>query len=148
MFNVIDLPALWRKEAKSYRRRSQENLARFLESLAADLEAEMLSEGHEALTSPGSAGGEPHADYTVAQVAEIFNRKPQTVRDWIKGGRLRAYRFNGREYRVTRAAVEEYMEDQRNGLPAQKGTADLSAWRHESLSTADHQSPFRSSVSG
>ena len=131
MFSVIDLPPRWLTEATLLRRRGQEALALMAESFIEDLKAEMLSEGHEALTSAGSAGGEQQADYTVAQVAEMFDRKPQTVRDWIKSGKLRAYLFNGREYRVTKAAVKEYMEEQRNGKGPvlQKSTTDLGAWR-------------------
>jgi excisionase family DNA binding protein len=66
------------------------------------------------------------------QVAEIFQRSPQTVRDWINARRLRAYKLNGREYRITRAAVEEYLEQQRNGEPngqtdGRSSSADLGA---------------------
>ena len=76
----------------------------------------------------------PPADYTVAQVADMFQRAPQTVRDWIKSGRLQAYKLNGREYRITRAAVDEFLEQQRNGEPdgqanGRKSSADLGAWR-------------------
>ena len=73
-------------------------------------------------------------DYTVTQVADMFQRAPQTVRDWIKSGRLRAYKLNGREYRITRAAAEEFLEQQRSGEPdgqvsGRKSSADLGAWR-------------------
>ena len=78
-----------------------------------------------------------HGDYTVAHVAEIFGRKPQTVRDWIKSGRMRGYLFNGREYRVTQAAIEEYRACQRNGTKGRRrtvrrGVANLAAWRRVS----------------
>ena len=93
--------------------------------------ADLLELAEASLTD---AAEEPLGDYTVAQVADIFQRAPQTVRDWIKSGRLRAYRFNRREYRITRVAVEAYLEQQRNGErdgcpKGQESTADLSAWQ-------------------
>ncbi len=42
-----------------------------------------------------NASGIEH-DLTVDDVAKFFNRSPVTVRAWIRGGRLRAYRFQGR----------------------------------------------------
>ena len=79
----------------------------------------------------GEAAKEPHADYTVAQVAKMFERSPQTVRDWIKAGRLRGYRLNDREYRITASALREFQEEQRNGASHAErlGEADLGAWR-------------------
>ena len=50
---------------------------------------------------------------TVEDVAAFFDRSPVTVRGWIRGGRLRAYRFRGREYRITESAVEEFRQRQR-----------------------------------
>lgn len=72
-----------------------------------------------------------HGDYTVAQIAEIFDRSPQTVRDWIGSDQLRAYRFNDREYRITASALREFQEGQRDGTShADRGeVADLGAWR-------------------
>ena len=71
-------------------------------------------------------------DLTVAQVAERTGRRPGTVRDWIRQERLRAYRFRGREYRVTEAALQEFLETERAGKRASKssnGTPDLGSWR-------------------
>ena len=48
------------------------------------------------------------ADLTVEQVADLYKRTPQTIRRWIRDGRLTAYEFNEREYRITREAVEEF----------------------------------------
>ena len=115
MFSVADLPPRWLKEVATFRRRGQEDLALFIESLIGELEAEIRSDGGEALSIPRGAGDEPLGDYTAAQVAGIFQRSPQTVRDWINARRLRAYKLNGREYRITRAAVDEFLEQQRNG---------------------------------
>ena len=75
----------------------------------------------------------PSADLTVEQVAERFGRSPGTVRDWIRAGKLRAYPFNGKEYRVTPAALEEFHQAQREGKqePAkqQSKPVDLGGWR-------------------
>lgn len=97
-----------------------------------DLEDLLESEAESA-----APAGRDRPDYTVSEVAERFGRSPQTVRDWISSGRLRAYRFNGREYRVTPAALEEFLEPQRNGYmdrgaTRRKSTANLGAWRRVS----------------
>lgn len=85
-----------------------------------------------------AAAPQPEADLTVKEVAAIVGRKEGAVRQWIrsgaKGTRLRAYTFNGREYRITRAALTEFLEAKRNGsvtpAPAKRGrAADLGSWR-------------------
>ena len=46
-------------------------------------------------------------DWTIAQVAERFSCKPQTVINWVVSGRLKAYRLGGDgAYRVPCAEVE------------------------------------------
>ena len=67
----------------------------------------------------------------MAQVVEMFERSPQTVRDWIKAGRLRGYRLNDREYRITASALREFQEEQRNrASPWNRAEeANLGAWR-------------------
>ena len=52
-------------------------------------------------------------DLTVQEVADLFGRQPQTVRTWIRGGRLDAYKLRGNEYRITRRAVEEFQVRER-----------------------------------
>jgi len=54
-------------------------------------------------------------DLTVEEVAQLFGRSPTTVRTWIRDQRLGAYRFGGREYRITRRALEEFQKCQREG---------------------------------
>ena len=79
--------------------------------------------------------GEVEVDYSVQKVAELWGRRPGTVRDWIRSGRLEGYLFNRKEYRVPRAALERFLEEQRSGstkprqasVPARP--ADLGAWR-------------------
>lgn len=70
-------------------------------------------------------------DLTVAEVAGMFDRRPQTIRDWIKKGALRGYKLSGREYRITETAVKEFQECERNGKVPRKQfvEADLGAWR-------------------
>ena len=134
MFSVDDLPPKWREEAATFRRRGLEDQALFIESCIIDLETEMRVDGDEALNIPRGEGNEPLGDYTVVQIADMFQRAPQTVRDWIKSGRLRAYKLNGREYRITEVAVKSFVEQQRTGTgdddsTDRKNTANLSAWR-------------------
>ena len=52
-------------------------------------------------------------DLTVEEVGKFFDRSPVTIRTWIRDGRLRAYRFQGREYRIPEAAVEEFQQKER-----------------------------------
>jgi excisionase family DNA binding protein len=62
-----------------------------------------------------SSGDEIRADLTVAQVAVIFDRHANTIRDWIAQGVLAGYRLNGREWRVPRSSVEDFQRRQRLG---------------------------------
>ena len=59
-------------------------------------------------------GFEP--DLTVEEVAALLTRSPTTVRGWIRSGELRAYKFNNREYRIPRAALQELMDRARSVL--------------------------------
>lgn len=51
-------------------------------------------------------------DQSVSQVAEIFGCNPQTVRNWIASGRIKAYRLGGQtpgkktEFRIPWAEIE------------------------------------------
>lgn len=60
--------------------------------------------------------GDVEPDRTVREVAELFGRSPVTVRAWIRAGRLKAYRFRGREYRVSSDALETFIERERSRL--------------------------------
>ena len=75
-------------------------------------------------------------DMTGAEVASLLDRSPQTVRTWIRQGDLDAYKLRGREYRVTRGALEAFLAQQpgrtaaRGPLRSTSGpSADLAAWR-------------------
>ena len=61
--------------------------------------------------SDNGSGLDP--DLTVDEVATSFGRSPVTVRGWIRDGRLSAYRFRGREYRIPESAVEEFQQRER-----------------------------------
>ena len=52
-------------------------------------------------------------DFTVAEVGKFFNRSPVTIRNWIREGRLEAYLFQGREYRIRELALEEFQQKER-----------------------------------
>ena len=52
-------------------------------------------------------------DLTVEEVGKFFDRSPVTIRTWIRAGRLRAYLFQGREYRVCESAIEEFQQKER-----------------------------------
>ena len=76
--------------------------------------------------------GVPIRDLTVHEVASITGRKPNTVRDWIRAGKLDAYQFNGREYQITRSSLEKYLEEQRKGKHKRtepKTRTNLGRWR-------------------
>lgn len=72
-------------------------------------------------------------DLTVEDVAELTKRAPSTVRGWLINGDLRGYKLNGRDWRVTRKALNAYLEAQREPgpTPTETGTeVDLGAWRN------------------
>lgn len=94
-------------------------------------ELEQGGEAPDSAESPSTTS----EDFTVAEIAEKAKRKPGTVRDWIRTGKLRAYTFRGRDYRITPAAWEEFKEAERNGggnstnVETPRGKADLGSWR-------------------
>jgi excisionase family DNA binding protein len=78
----------------------------------------------------------PGADFTIRQIAERFGRQPSTVRGWVESGRLRGYRFAGREWRVSQEALREFEAGERQRgtgragpKPGRSHPVDLSAWR-------------------
>ncbi len=89
----------------------------------------------------GSFGGTVQpADFTVADLAVRFGRKPSTVRGWCELGRLPgAYRMHGREWRIPVAALAAFEAEARRPKTASEShhrpsgqTTDLGAWRHAS----------------
>jgi excisionase family DNA binding protein len=57
----------------------------------------------------GETMNEKRNDYTVPQVAKEFSCSSGTVKNWIKAGRIKAYRLGGetgRDYRIPWAEVD------------------------------------------
>lgn len=46
--------------------------------------------------------------YIPHQVAEMFGVKTITVWDWIRKGKLRAYRFGGKRYRISDKQIDAF----------------------------------------
>ncbi len=76
----------------------------------------------------------PRPDYTIAEIARMFDKSPQTVRDWIGKGLLEAYKLFDREWRVTPENLEKFIAQQREPLKLEfvKPAPDLCAWRNVS----------------
>lgn len=71
-------------------------------------------------------------DMTVEEVAEEVRRSPATIRRWLIAGELRGYKLQGRDWRVPRPALREYLDRQSSdpGESADDAQVDISAWRH------------------
>lgn len=72
-----------------------------------------------------------NSELTAAEVAAEVGRAPSTVRGWLISGDLRGYKLNGRDWRVPRASLRAYLEEQSNPAPVGEpdGEVDISAWR-------------------
>ena len=71
-------------------------------------------------------------DLTVEEVAKETGRAPSTVRDWLISGALCGYKLNGRDWRVARSALRQYLDAQSTHAtetPGEVGKADITAWR-------------------
>ncbi len=71
-------------------------------------------------------------DLTVEEVAEETGRAPSTVRDWLISGALFGYKLNGRDWRVARSTLRQYLEAQATKVsetPPDEGAVDVAAWR-------------------
>lgn len=47
--------------------------------------------------------------YTLKEIEDLLHVTRRTLYNWIKGGKLRAFRI-GKEWRVTREALEEFTQ--------------------------------------
>jgi excisionase family DNA binding protein len=66
-------------------------------------------------------------DLTIAGLAQLFGKRPSTVRAWVERGDFPgAYKLNGREWRIPNSAVDAFKDRQRGGAAS---GANLSAWR-------------------
>jgi helix-turn-helix protein len=100
-----------------------------------------LLAGSAAPTAPAVSSAAP-ADFTVAELAARFGRKPSTVRGWLDRELIPgAYRFHGREWRVPATALAAFEARQRPASEpgrivaprvTRTPTVDLSAWRSAS----------------
>lgn len=53
-------------------------------------------------------------DLTIRDVAEMFGKRPSTVRAWVERGDFAgAYKLHGKEWRVPADSVREFQEEQR-----------------------------------
>lgn len=70
-------------------------------------------------------------DLTIADLARLFGKRPSTVRAWVERGNFPgAYKLHGKEWRVPRAALETFQQDQRTHMqPNSRNAPRLGAWR-------------------
>ena len=73
----------------------------------------------------------PQADLSTAEIARMYDRRPQTVRGWIERGLLVAYKFQGHEWRITPENLEKFKRQQREHLKLEAvgPEPDLNTWR-------------------
>lgn len=83
------------------------------------------------LATQDRSNGDPGAmaDLTVADVAEALGRAESTVRGWLLEGALAGYKLRGREWRVPRASLREFLDRQGDSKPTPVDGDDISAWR-------------------
>ncbi|MEE9208627.1 MAG: helix-turn-helix domain-containing protein [Gemmatimonadota bacterium] len=95
----------------------------------ATLEAKMLACDIQQATN--GSDPKPQADLSTADIARMFTKSPQTVRDWIGKGLLDAYRFRGHEWRVTPESLQKFIGEQREPLKLEVSGPEpnLGAWR-------------------
>ena len=84
---------------------------------------EQLTEGSHRQSDSDSPATTGVADLTIAGLAQLFDKRPSTVRAWVERGDFPgAYKLNGREWRIPISAVEAFRDSQRR-------LTGLSAWR-------------------
>lgn len=70
--------------------------------------------------------------YTVAELAERYDRSESTVRGWLGAGEFDAFKVHG-SWRVPAEAVTEFESDEQEGKAlGDANPPDLGAWRSES----------------
>ena len=85
---------------------------------------------------PAHAPDDVLQDLTLGRAGELLERSVSTVRTWCQLGKLRgAYRLEGREWRIPRASIRDFLAAQRNGASTMhtnvpsRATVDLGAWK-------------------
>lgn len=83
-----------------------------------------------------SEAGSDGADLTVKQAGQLLGRSASSVRAWCASGTLEAYRFRGRQWRITREAIAAFQTRERvrhaeraHGTASTSRPADLASWR-------------------
>jgi hypothetical protein len=95
-------------------------------SIPRDWVLELLAAGpHSVVATP--------ADATVEAIGAHYGRRPSTIRGWCEAGRFPgAYKLQGREWRIPRAAVESFEAAERPAGTKARGVQSLSDWRRSS----------------
>ena len=52
-----------------------------------------------------------HKYLTVSEVAKELNINPQTIRSWVKKGKLRGYRLGERSVRILRSDLIQFIKE-------------------------------------
>ena len=85
--------------------------------------------------SPHYTDGTVVTDLTVEDIGKELGRTAACVRGWCRSKKLAgAYRLNGREWRIPRAAFQSFLAAQATGTSEHRPTrtakgVDLGAWR-------------------
>ncbi len=110
---------------------SAELLELFGELATATKYTEMKLQARETEQAANGSDPKPQADLSTADIARMYDRSPQTVRGWIGRGLLDAYRFRGREWRITPENLEKFKREQREHLKLEAvgPEPDLNTWR-------------------
>ena len=87
---------------------------------------EQLGDASTGAPAPVAPAPAALVDLTIRDVAQVFGKRPSTVRAWVERGDFAgAYKLHGKEWRVPVNAVEAFQNPQRRS----KSAPGLSAWR-------------------
>ena len=83
------------------------------------------------LRQPDAVQADGVGDLSCADVAKMLSRTPGCIRGWCKSGEFaRAYRLNGREWRIPRASLRAYLDAHGSKKSAQTAEPiNLGRWR-------------------
>ncbi len=108
-----------------------ELLELFGELATATKYTEMKMQARETQRAANGSDPRPQADLSTAEIARMFGKSRQAVRDWLRKGLLDAYKFQGREWRVTPENLQKFIREQREPLKLEVVSPEpnLGAWR-------------------